>query len=378
LAYVAVLGTIWYGWKHEKRFAFLLSGVCLGISQYFYASSRVLFAMVPVWLAVLAISDFKKFKRIVPSLLLMALSAIVTLMPMALFYLNHINFYVAPMTRVSIFGVWMRDAVRIEGKPAYLILLDQIVTGLRAYTDVPIRAWYMPGTPLLRPAPAAIFLIGLIIFLLHWKDSRTWLLVLWLFAFGALSGLSESTPAAQRFTGVIPAVALVVGYAVNEVGVLFTKIWPRRQKLVYIFAILLVVGLALDDVRFYFLDFTPHADFGGENTLIAQTLGEDLRTCTGDIEVLFAGEGRMNFDSLATLPYLAENVRYANVYYDWGSRENPRPDAQNLVFAVLPEHKNILDEVMRTYPGGKLITYPSTQNGVLFWQYDVPASAGRH
>jgi hypothetical protein len=378
LTYVVTLGALWYGWKREKRFAFLLAGFSLGFAQYFYATARILILLVPVWLIILAISDWKKFKRLIPSLVLMAAVAVVVVLPLAWYYGHHLDDYMAPLTRSSALGEWLHNETIRQGRPAVMIMFDQIMIGLRVYTDTPLRYWYTPGSPMLRAIPAAIFLLGIIIMLLHWKDSRYWLLIVWMFAFGVTGGFSDSTPAAQRYMGVVPATALVVGFCISEISIGFGKIWPHRQKLLFILAIIVAAGLAVDDARFYFFDFTPRSDFGGDNTMIAQILADDMRTRTGDIEVLFFGEGRMGYASILTLPYLAQNVRYADVKYDWGSKENPRPDAQDLIFAILPEHKDALEDVIRAYPGGKLITHPTKDNKVLFWQYEVPASAGRH
>jgi dolichyl-phosphate-mannose--protein O-mannosyl transferase len=50
LAFVVVLGALWWGWKSERRAAFLLSGLTLGFSMYLYTSARGLLIVIPVWL----------------------------------------------------------------------------------------------------------------------------------------------------------------------------------------------------------------------------------------------------------------------------------------------------------------------------------------
>ncbi len=49
LAYTAVLAALYVGWKQNRRSAFLLAGLGLGLSQYFYMSARALLVLVLAW-----------------------------------------------------------------------------------------------------------------------------------------------------------------------------------------------------------------------------------------------------------------------------------------------------------------------------------------
>ena len=55
LFYVVVLGCLWSGWREEKRIYYIIGGLALGFSQFFYASSRVLVAVVVFYVVGLAI-----------------------------------------------------------------------------------------------------------------------------------------------------------------------------------------------------------------------------------------------------------------------------------------------------------------------------------
>lgn len=144
---------------------------------------------------------------------------------------------------------------------AWLTLL--VAAGFLAYTHATLNYFYIPGTAILRRWPGVLFLLGAGLLVLRPKDERTQLLALWLAAFGLIGAASESTPAAQRYVASAPACALVIGAGLSSVleGVeRHARRWSRLSAAV---VAILAIGLALDDARFYFLDYTPRSTFGG-------------------------------------------------------------------------------------------------------------------
>jgi hypothetical protein len=71
--------------------------------------------------------------------------------------------------------------------------------GVQAFTYLPLQHWYRPEVPFLRPLFAAVFIFGLINLAFRPKDGRTITFFLWLAMYVLIGGLSESTPAAQRY-----------------------------------------------------------------------------------------------------------------------------------------------------------------------------------
>ncbi len=53
--YVVTIGALWYGWEKDRRNAYILAGLSLGISQYFYSSSRTILALILAWVILAAI-----------------------------------------------------------------------------------------------------------------------------------------------------------------------------------------------------------------------------------------------------------------------------------------------------------------------------------
>ncbi len=372
LAFTAVLLAYWEGWKKEARWAFLLAGLGLGFSQFLYASGRALLELIPLWCLLLWLTNRKKFLRLFPDFLVSALVALIVVLPTAWYFAHHLDIYLAPMSRFTILGEWMENEVSVTHLSMPAILARQLRDGLRAYTDLPLRYWYAPGVPMLRTAQAAFFLIGIGLLAWRWKKESTWLLILWLVNFAVMGALTDSTPAAQRYVGAAPVAVLVAALGLSEsaerIGRALAGRWRTALQVAAVCAALV---LAVDDMRFYFWDYSARQSFGGENTLVAQRIADTLGSRPGNPEVLFFGTPRMGFDSLKNLPYLAPHLKGIDVQKPWGSPENPQPTLTSPIFIFLPNHEADLTAVQADYPNGMLTTQYNPKGEVLYWQYEM-------
>jgi hypothetical protein len=372
LGYVVILGAFSHGWRTGRRASFILGGLALGLMQYFYASSRMLFALLPLWLVIAVLLDRKRLRPLLPHLALSALAAAAVAFPLGMFYLRYPNEFVAPLSRFSILGDWMEKEVVIAGQPVANILLRQLSLGFQAYTATPLRHWYTPDVPMLRDLPAAFFLLGAALMLLRLRDERVWLVALWLAAFGVAGGLSESTPAAQRYVAAAPAACLALAYGLDRLAEWLARLWPRARPYAGLAVVGLVAVLALDDLRFYYIEYTRTSDFGGDNGMVAQRLAEHLRYEPASAHVAFFGTPRMGYYSIPSLQYLVPQIAGSDMNEPWGSPENPPLAGHPLIFVFLPEHESDLDAVRTAFPGGQLLEEPSRTGSILFWIYRVP------
>lgn len=367
---VVVLGFLWHGWHHGLRRSYLLAGLALGLSQFFYVSVRVLFVLIPVWVLLAGFFDRERLKGSLPHLFTMGLVGFVSFLPLAWYYLRYPEDFLAPLRRVSILGPWMANEVSITGLASWKIILQQIGLSLEGFAHTPLRMWYQPGTPLLRLLPAVLFFLGLGLLLRRPKDGRALLLGIWLLAFGTMNGFSESAPAAQRYVAVAPAAAILVGYGVAEGSVLLGDLWPGYRGVIGLAAFALVFLLSLDEVNFYFREYTPESDLGGDNTLVADRLAKYLQDKPDSWKVGLFGSPRMGYYSIATLAYLAPQIEGYDFDAPWGSPENPQLHGQ-VIFVFLPGHEADLESIQSSYPGEKLLQERTKEGDRLYWLYEV-------
>ncbi len=369
--FALTIGAAWYGWSRENRNALLLAGLGMGLAQYFYPSSRTLLALVYGWLFVSALLDRTRFKRLFSSLLLMSLTAAVTLLPLAWYYIRHPEQYLAPLERVSIIGPWLDNEMLITGQPAWKILLRQLWLGIQSFTYLPLQHWYRPAVPLLRPFYATLFLLGCIHLISKPRESRTILLFLWLIMFVLLGGLSESTPASQRYVAAAPVTLLLAAYGLSETASILERLWPQTARWTTCAVLAMAVAATASDIHFYFYKYTPatRLEFAHTNGLIAQRLADYLIDAPAGTQVVFFGQPLMGYYSIPSTQFLAPQVTGLDIV-TWSQPDHPWPEGENLIFVFLPGNEAEIPLVQADFPGGILMEEISTDGLPLYYYYE--------
>lgn len=372
LFFTLTIGALWYAWEKEDRNAFVLTGLGIGLAQYFYPSSRTLLAVVFGGILISGAFNLQRLKRSIPNVLLMVVVIVVVFLPLGWYYVRYPMEYLAPLGRVSIFGSWMDNEIQITGLPVWQILLKQLTLGVQAFTYLPLQHWYRPEVPLMRGWYAGFFLLGLIYLLSRPKDSRSIILFIWLAIYVVLGALSESTPASQRYVAAAPLCTLLLAHGISETGSLIERMWQQLHRYVTTALIGIIVLMAAGDVNFYFNKYTPHTiiDFGSGPGVIAQELANDLHDKPQGTQAFFLGNPIMGYYSIPSISYLAPQVEGFDVLQPWGAIENPVPTSNHLVFIFLPDNINDLEAIRTEYPGGILYEKIGTDEKTLYWLYE--------
>ncbi len=376
LWYLIALGGLWYGWHSGKRAYWILAALAMGIGQYFYATTRTLFVAVPLWLLVAAVLDRGGLRRNLRNFLPALASLTAVLLPLAWYVVTHTEQYLADIHTNSIFGPWMEMAVRDSGLPAWRIVLKQLGLGFGGFFSVNLSFWYRPEVPILRTLPAVVFIFGLAILALRLKETRTWIPLLWIAAYGMIVSLSESAPAAQRLPGVSAAVALVVGFGAVEFVSILSNLFPARTWVLGIAAVALVGYMAVDDLNFYFGEYTPNSgylgpyDFVGRGGEVAKQLVLQLRDRPEQWQVVFLNNELMGYYSDPALRFLTPNVEGRDLNNAWGSPENEPIPAGNLFIVIMPGREAEIPLIQADYPGGALGEVYASDGSLLYTYYE--------
>ena len=361
----------WRGWNRGGRLSFALAGLAFGLAQYFYASSRILFLLFPLWLVVAALRDRKAVLARLPGLAIGLLGVLVVALPLALFYLGHKDAFVAPYSRVSLLGPSLEAMLETSGESVWGILIEQFKTSALAFTGTNLRFWYQPGQPMLLPIPATLFLMGVSLVLLNLTRLPELWLGLWIVGAIVVGALSGSTPAAQRYVFVAPAVAGAVALPLERSARWLIQAWPRARWVTLASVSSLVLLASWEDLRFYFGDFSANKLFGDNNTEVATQVGHYLAEKEPGPQVYFFG-GRMGYYTHSTIRYLAPEASGTDVLEPLTAP----PDwvlPGRTIFIFLPERSDELDYVLESYPDGRLHWHPG-KDGELFLAYEVPGA----
>ena len=365
-----ISGAFWWGWSKDNRLGYVFAGLGFGLAQYFYASSRFLFLLFPIWLAFSAARDWSTVRARFSHLAVMALSATVMALPLAMYYLGHLPDFFAPMSRVSYLGATLRSDVMLTGLTPAELLVSQFVTSALAFTSANLRHWYVPETPMLLPLSATLFMMGVVLLFLNGRKPAELWVILWLASAIVIGAMSESTPAAQRYVFAAPAVAATISLALVRVAEWLLQTWPAARPAVVAVVGIVVAAAGWADLSFYFGDYSGSKRFGDLNTETASAVASMLNAREPGVEAYFFG-GRMGYYSHSSIPYLASQA----IGYDVLQPITSAPSWElsgPTIFIFLPERAAEMALVQERYPGGEVFQ-ETGRDAELYLAYELPA-----
>lgn len=368
-ATVAIAG-LWHGWRYGRRASFLLSGIAVGLGQYFYVSIRILPLLFMMWGVAALIGERALLRQRFAGLLLSVYVAVIVFLPLAVLFASSPDNFNAPLQRVTIFDGWLEDTMQREEKTAAAIIVGQMATAALGFTHQPLRLLYDPGVPLLLTGAATLFLIGLAWSLLSF-DLRYLLLLLPLGAAVVASGFSLDPPASQRYIMSIPLVAIIMALPLGQAVAWLRQLWPSRAKVIVAAAVVVMAWTAVLDVHYYFFKVYDHYVLGGWNTETATDIAAYLREQeTRQQHVYFFGVPRMGYYSLSTIPYLVPDMVGEDVI-----EPLTQPARLSLygptLFVFLPERVHELEHVRAVFPGGTYEEFWNERQQYVFSVYSV-------
>lgn len=362
-------GLFWRAWSTGRRRYFLFAGLILGLSQFFYVSSRVIPILLLAWIVVAVVRGKGVPREKFYDLIVMLLTAAVVAMPLIRFYFRHPDEFYAPFNRVVILGQPLYDESQRIGDPVWLLLWDQLRYSLLAFTSTGFRVWY-PEASMLLQLPGALFLIGVFLALRKPFDSRnSWLLLLVLSAIVTVT-ITDYVPAASRYVHIAPTVSVLIAVALDRMQSWLLKVNVQwMSKLSNLTPILLVVAMVLD-VNFYFGTYSAEKRFGDLNSETAVAIADAIRGYDPGHPVYLLGLPRMGFITHASIRYLAPEVARYDV-----EPTLTAPPAWELTrpttFIVLPERQAELEMIEQSFPGGHETTELGKDGEALFVLYEI-------
>lgn len=369
LWFTLTIGALWLGWKTQARWAWLLAGLGLGISQYFYATSKALMGIV--FVAALLAFCFRRarFRQMLPDICAALIVALAVVSPLAWYYVNEPGELLAPFVRAS-----RLEEITSSGVSFWSFVFRQLPVSLGAYTHTQFTDfsfWYAPETPVLRSLAAMFFYIGIIFLIIHDRDSRLTLLTLWLVALALSNALSATMPAAQRYVAAVPACALVAGYGLHKIAERLAALWSRSRRIVSAMAYIILIGIAVSDLWFYFVDYTGSISMVEmtSNGMLAHQFGSYLKDQPAGTQVVFFGSPRLGYDSPA-VRYLAPHIQGMNAPEDWETFDRNQLTSSKVIFVFPPEDRDSLEMIQEEYPGGSLTVEKAWNDDVLYWTYE--------
>jgi 4-amino-4-deoxy-L-arabinose transferase-like glycosyltransferase len=244
-----ILALFVWGWRRKRPAGAALAGLALGLSQYFYAGSRIGIFLLGYLVIRMWRAD-RDDARLVTHLGRVVGMAAVVAGPLAVFAAVNPEIFFNRLTSGLLWDPFATELARTA--PGYLpSVLQQFVWTLLSFTAIPEGAgFYRPGVPLVIGLAVPLLLAGV-----FWQIHRKELLpVFWLALTMFFGGfLLEALPASNHYAVAIPAICWLIASPL-EALIHFGR--PR-------WALLALAIIAATDLYFYFGIYAqaPSLDF---------------------------------------------------------------------------------------------------------------------
>ena len=353
---------------------FLAAGLAMGFSVYFYTGARLLPVIVGVYVAFVWLQRRKELRQLGLCLVLLAVAFLVVAGPMLSYALVHPNEWNARINQVSILqSGWLAREPELTGKSTAQILAEQFLFSAGAFHVYADRTvWYGADRPLLGFLAGVFSVLGMAWAAAHWRDRRYFLLLLWFWAVIISGGmLTESPPSSQRLVIAIPAVALLVAVGLEQSIRLVGRLLASRWRWDNLALGLLVAILAVSNIHFYFVEFTPLRRYGSQNGETATMLGYYLRDLDRGTQVYLFGAPRIYW-KFGAMTFLAPEVSGYDVVEPLNSPPGFVDESRAAVFIFLPERVGELIWVQQAFPDRRVREFYDGAGRLRFTAYEVP------
>jgi len=379
LLLAAAIGGLWFAWKLNQRWAFLLTGLAVGLSPYFYATGRLLPLLLLAWIPFLHRAEPWKTRAL--GLMAMAVTAAVTALPITLFNLAHPEEWLAPLTRVSVFNSLWLQANGLGTSPTVGLIAHEFSTTLLGFVARPLEGVYFPCIPYLDPLSAVFFLGGLALALLRIRRPQYAIVPIVVLATALTGAFSLGAPSSQRLVFAAPILALCAALPIDAAMEWARGRKPRLGQSLSGLAVLAFLAACLYQAWFFFGQAMPLARYSDIQGLVATELGHNLQRYPEGTPVYFVRPGPMGFSTVPSLAYLAPHVHGQDL--DWPAPALPPPPASGvpMLWVTLPEQAGILAEIEAAYPHGETLRWVDAAGQPLFnllevWDLRAPSPGG--
>jgi 4-amino-4-deoxy-L-arabinose transferase-like glycosyltransferase len=383
----------------KRRRALILAGLAMGFSAYFYTSARLLPLLVAVYLVFFWIQRRWQKGTAVETegpgwqLVLLVLAFLAAAGPMLAFSVTHPDDWNARINQVGIIqSGWLAREPGLTGKTTAKILAEQFLRASGAFHVFQDRTvWYGVDRPLLGSLAGICGVLGMAWAAFHWRERRYFLVLLWFWAAIITGGmLTESPPSSQRLVVAIPAVVLLVALGVDQTvglaqGILRSsgtgnrvspfsedKAQVRDERGRWGSAVvgLVILGLAMSSVRFYFAEFTPSRRYGSKNGETATMIGHYLRDKEGDYHAYFLGAPLLYW-RFGSTNFIAPDVTGEDIVEPLEAPPYDVDTERTAVWIFLPERIGELSWVQQAFPNGQLEEFRDAGGSLRFLAYIV-------
>ena len=398
-----VLGLIAIAWERpseaeNQRGLWSWAGVFFGLSIFAFTSSRMLPIMLGIIFLLWLLFEREILKKQVGHFISFLAIALLTALPMLLFYQNHPDILWERFNLLGIFDGqtgWLSQEADRFGISNWDLFVQQFWNGLFAFNGVLDRSpAFRPLTGLLSFATAVLTVIGFFIALIRIRQFKYKLLLVWTLVTLFIGGVFViESPQSHRLVIASPALAILASIGLVAIGQFVLRAFQSGDDVVQLddptvevvstkrpftpatklFTVLTLFAIlfGLSEVAYYYGRFPLDNKFGDRNTEIADKISRYINNIEEPTTVYLYGPPYLYTD-FPTFAYLLENHQMGNNLHNVDESGNiPPANNSQLLFFYLPERFGEMDSTKASYPNGRTTSINGQYGEPLFQVYEV-------
>ncbi|MGD2162923.1 MAG: glycosyltransferase family 39 protein [Anaerolineales bacterium] len=370
---MVAVGALWQAWKTNDRNAFILTGLALGFSQFFYTTGHLTPVYILLWIPLLQ-REYPIRERL-PGLILAFTIATIIFLPLGMHYINQPEKLLIPMKRVSILNAdWVKTTSQVTGKSAYQLFSEQFRYTLKGLTQTTVRGIYNPGKPILLCIDATLFFAGLGLAAVQFWKPQFSILLLGLFGPILAGTFSVEAPSSQRLLYTLPFLAALISIALVTLRKYLSKLIRTHTLALPVLVFLILSGSAYSNLNFLFREAMPDQRYSDRGAYFSRALSDFLNQQPAGIQARMVIPAPIAFESIPSLVYLAPEVSWRNIDWYQLDVENLKSGDTHMLFVFQKQNADWSEPLIRKFPEATIYTQNDHYDRLLFKIVEIKIS----
>jgi hypothetical protein len=368
------IGALWRGWETGNRNAFILAGLSLGFSQYFYTTGHLTPVYILLWIPFLHRKT--PIRERLSGMTLMFIIAAIVFLPLGMHYINKPEMLLIPMKRVSILNAdWIATTTDATGNSAYQLYAQQLQQTLKGLTQTTVRGLYNPGRPVLLLLDSLLFFIGLGLLAIRLSNPAYIILLLGLIGPILAGTFSVEAPSSQRLLYTVPFLTAFLSISVVELRRQLKSRLPNSLLMPPFLVLVFLSSSAFSNLDFLFTEAMPDHRYSDRGAYFSRALSDFMNAQPDDILTLMIQPAPMGYQSIPSLVYLAPKANWKNIDWYQLELEKLQPGTQKTLFVFQKENVGWSELLVNTFPEATIYTQNDHHNRLLFQIVEVDMAA---